>query len=202
MRSPPTPRRFRSGCGCFDCSSCGLRRMSRRGAGFRRTSCQIVVICARAAGYCRCCVVMFVVFCDYSCAVPFCAISPHSSSLSIGLVGASTPRCPLPSRPPSPHQWAVAVRLGRPLRLRPPAENPRLAWWPPVPSTVCLLLAGWICFRCWRVLANLTRRERVYGQFTITWETVSFRARKLVFRALARKPLLFLCAFFSTKPVF
>ena len=59
--------------------------MSRRGDGFRRTSCLIVVICARAAGCCRCCVVLFVVFCDCSCGVPFCAISPHSASLSIGL---------------------------------------------------------------------------------------------------------------------
>ena len=85
VRCPPTPRRFRSVCGCFDCSSWSPRRMSRRGAGFRRTSCLIVIICARAAGCCRCCVVPFVVFCDCSCAVPFCAISPHSSSLSIGL---------------------------------------------------------------------------------------------------------------------
>ena len=59
--------------------------MSLRGAGFRRTLCLIVIICARAAGSCLCCVDPFVVFCDCSCAVPFCAISPHSSSLSIGL---------------------------------------------------------------------------------------------------------------------
>ena len=85
VRSPPTPRRFRSGCGCFNCSSWGLGRMSRRGAGFRGTSCLIVVICARAAGCCRCCVVLFVVFCGCSCAAPVCAIPPHSSSLSVGL---------------------------------------------------------------------------------------------------------------------
>ena len=62
VRCPPTPRRFRSVCGCFDCSSWSLRRMSRRRAGFRRTSCLIVIICARAAGCCRCCVVPFVFF--------------------------------------------------------------------------------------------------------------------------------------------
>ena len=84
MRSPPTPRRFRSGCGCFDCSSWSLRRMSRRAARFRRTSCRVIVICARAAVCCRCWS-LGSLLCDCSCGVPAFVISPHSSLLSVGL---------------------------------------------------------------------------------------------------------------------
>ena len=84
VRSPPTPRRFRSGCGCFDCSSWSLRRMSRRAARFRRTSCRVIVICARAAVCCRCWS-LGSLLCDCSCGVPAFVISPHSSLLSVGL---------------------------------------------------------------------------------------------------------------------
>ena len=49
-----------------------------------------------------------------------------------------------------------------PLAPPPLAETPRLASWPPVPSTVRPLLAGRIVFRCWRVLVGLARSGRVY----------------------------------------
>ena len=60
-------------------------RVRVRGRARVRRGSRMVVICARAAGCCRCCVVLFVVFCGCSCAAPYCAMPPHSSSLSIGL---------------------------------------------------------------------------------------------------------------------
>ena len=58
---------------------------SRRGTGFRRSSCRIAVfICDRAVICCRC-RSLCSLFCDCSCAVPASVILPHSSSLSIGL---------------------------------------------------------------------------------------------------------------------
>jgi hypothetical protein len=59
--------------------------MSRRGARFRRTSCLIVVTCARAAAVCCRCWSLCSLLCDRSCAVPAFVISPHSSLLSVGL---------------------------------------------------------------------------------------------------------------------
>ena len=60
-------------------------RVRVRGRARVRRGSRMVVICARAAGCCRCCVVLFVVFCGCSCAAPYCAMPSHSSSLSIGL---------------------------------------------------------------------------------------------------------------------
>ena len=59
--------------------------MSRRGARFRRTSCLIVVTCARAAAVCCRCWSLCSLLCDRSCGVPAFVISPHSSLLSVGL---------------------------------------------------------------------------------------------------------------------
>jgi len=58
--------------------------MSRRAARFRRTSCRVIVICARAAVCCRCWS-LGSLLCDCSCGVPAFVISPHSSLLSVGL---------------------------------------------------------------------------------------------------------------------
>ena len=53
--------------------------------GFRRTSCRIIVIICDRAVVCSRCSLLCSLFRDGSCAVPAPVISPHSSSLSIGL---------------------------------------------------------------------------------------------------------------------
>jgi len=53
--------------------------------GFRRTSCRIIVIICDRAVVCSRCSLLCSLFRDGSCAGPAPVISPHSSSLSIGL---------------------------------------------------------------------------------------------------------------------
>ena len=53
--------------------------------GFRRTSCRIIAIICDRAVVCWRCRLLCSLFCDCTCAVPDPVISPHSSSLSVGL---------------------------------------------------------------------------------------------------------------------
>ena len=88
--------------------------MLRRGAGFRRTSCQIIVIiCGRAVVCCRCCRSLCSLFCNCSCAVPAPATSPHSSSRSIG-----SWVCRVFSGLCRSSRWSGCRRFGLPARTR------------------------------------------------------------------------------------
>ena len=88
--------------------------MLRRGAGFRRTSCQIIVIiCGCAVVCCRCCRSLCSLFCNCSCAVPAPATSPHSSSRSIG-----SWVCRVFSGLCRSSRWSGCRRFGLPARTR------------------------------------------------------------------------------------